>query len=331
MSRRALWVPLGCLLAAAVSAVTIAAIAVGSGITNPALGCAPSSGSGFAAASDVVSGQPLSPGQVANAWIIYSVGAGLGLPQRAEAAAIAAAMQDSGLENLPYGSSGSVGLFGQSPSPGAGTIAQIMNPVYAARAFYLGFSQAKDGSFPRAYARWRTPATRLAAIFSGGTGACAVSAGNAVPAGTSAKLPGHYRLPAGTPVSVDLAIRFALAQLGTAYQYGGSCTGAHSSDLALHCDCSSLVQQAYRAGGIPLPRTTYSQVNVGTPVYSVSSLRPGDLLFLAGADGSPSSPGHVGMYIGDGLVIQAPEPGQDVQLTPLSEWSPVIVAMRRIA
>jgi cell wall-associated NlpC family hydrolase len=346
MSRRALWFPVAGLLAAGLFAGAVAVVAVGTGTTNPALGCAPSSGAGFAAARQAGSGLPVDAGQLANAWIIYSVGVGLGLPQRAEVVAIATAMQESALENLPFGSSDSIGLFQQRPSQAWGTVAQIMNPVYAARVFYLRLEQVngwqslpvtvaaqdvqRSGS-PGAYARWQSTATRLAALFSGGTGACAIADANVVPRGASAKLPRHFSLPAGTPVAVVLAIRFALAQLGTAYDFGGTCTDAHSSDMALHCDCSSLVQQAYRAGGIPLPRTTYTQVNDGTPVYSVSALRPGDLLFLVGSDGSPSSPGHVGMYIGDGLVVQAPETGMDVQLTPLSEWASVIVAMRQIA
>jgi cell wall-associated NlpC family hydrolase len=346
VSRRALWFPLAGLLAVGLFAAAVAVVAVGSGITNPPLRCAPSAGVGFAAARQAVSGQPLDAGQVANAWIIYSVGADQGLPQRAEVVAIATAMQESALENLPFGSSDSVGLFQQRPSQGWGTAAQIMDPVYAARAFYQRLEQvsgwetlpvsvaAQDtqrSALPGAYARWQSPATRLVALFSGGTGACAVSDANVVPRGASASLPRHFSLPAGTPFAVVLAIRFAIAQLGTAYEFGGSCTGAHSSDMALHCDCSSLVQQAYQAGGIPLPRTTFAQVSVGTPVYSLGALRPGDLLFLMGADGSTSSPGHVGMYIGDDLVVQAPQTGQDVQLTPLSQWTSIIVAMRRVA
>jgi hypothetical protein len=61
------------------------------------------------------------------------------------------------------------------------------------------------------------------------------------------------------------------------------------------------------AVGVSLPRTTFQQVDVGTPVYSLNSLQPGDLLFTAGSDGTAEDPGHVGMYIGSGLVIQAPE------------------------
>ncbi len=346
MNRRAFYAPLGALLAASALAAAVAVVAAGTGITSPSLGCPPSAGVGFAVAKGVVAGRRLEAGQIANAWIIYSVGTGMGLPPRAEVVALATAMQESALENLPYGSSSSAGLFQQKPSPAWGTIAQIMNQVDASREFYQRLEQvanwqslpvtvaAQDvqrSATPGAYGRWQRPATELAAIFSGDTGACTVDRANAVPRDAGTSLPKDYNLPAGTPVAVVLAIRFALAQLGTAYSFGGSCTDAHSSDLALHCDCSSLVQQSYRAGGIPLPRTTFDQVNVGRPVYSTGSLLPGDLLFLVGADGSPSSPGHVGMYIGDGLVIQAPQTGQNVQLTPLSEWSSIIVAMRRVA
>jgi len=88
---------------------------------------------------------------------------------------------------------------------------------------------------------------------------------------------------------------------------------------------------AYQAAGISLPRTTFQQVNVGTPVYSGSQLKPGDLLFTPGSDGTATDPGHVGMYIGSGLVIQAPQTGENIEITPLSGWRKDIVAIRRIA
>jgi cell wall-associated NlpC family hydrolase len=72
-------------------------------------------------------------------------------------------------------------------------------------------------------------------------------------------------------------------------------------------DCSGLVMMAYEAAGISLTRTTFQQIYAGTPVYSFSDLMPGDLLFTPGSDGTAADPGHVGMYIGSGLVIQAPE------------------------
>ena len=71
-------------------------------------------------------------------------------------------------------------------------------------------------------------------------------------------------------------------------------------------------------------------MDVGKPVYSLGSLQAGDRCSWPG-HGTPQNPGHVGMYIGDGIIVQAPETGQNVQLSTLSSWKSVIVAMRRIA
>jgi cell wall-associated NlpC family hydrolase len=68
-------------------------------------------------------------------------------------------------------------------------------------------------------------------------------------------------------------------------------------------DCSGLVQAAYADIGVKLPQTTFEQIDVGGPVYSVAQLQPGDLLFIPGSDGTPQGPGHVGMYLGDTLLI----------------------------
>ena len=344
----ALRVPLIIGAAAVTITAAIAVIAAGAGLTSPAGSCAPVVNVGAAAGR----GLDLDAGQLANARIIYAVGVALGLPERGEIVALATAMQESGLRNLSYGTSDSLGLFQQRPSQGWGTPAQIMDPVVSARSFYVRLAQVagwqsmpvtvaaqsvQRSAFPDAYAQWQPIATRLTSSFAGGSGdtavACAKLDANVVPGngGGNATLPRDYALPSSTPVAVALAIRFALHQLGTAYQFGGSCTNPHSPNMALHCDCSSLVQQAYRAGGVALPRTTFQQVDEGTPVYSLGALRAGDLLFLAGSDGTPQNPGHVGMYIGDGLIVQAPETGQDVQISTLSSWKSLIVAMRHIA
>jgi cell wall-associated NlpC family hydrolase len=87
---------------------------------------------------------------------------------------------------------------------------------------------------------------------------------------------------------------------------------------------------AWAAAGVALPRTTYQQWRVGTPVGSVGQLVPGDLIFIPGSDASTAGPGHVGMYIGNGLLIDAPRTGTDVQVAPVSSWTSQIVAMRHI-
>jgi len=126
------------------------------------------------------------------------------------------------------------------------------------------------------------------------------------------------------------AVAAAESALGTPYQYGGSCTDPHGADPSGWCDCSSLVQMAWAAAGVSLPRTTYQQVYSGTAVASVSQLQPGDLIFIPGSDGTATSPGHVGMYVGDGLLINAPETGEVVQFATVASWQSQIVAMRHI-
>ncbi|HZR52252.1 MAG TPA: bifunctional lytic transglycosylase/C40 family peptidase [Streptosporangiaceae bacterium] len=126
------------------------------------------------------------------------------------------------------------------------------------------------------------------------------------------------------------AVAAAESALGTPYQWGGSCADPHSADPSGWCDCSSLVQMAWAAAGVALPRTTYQQVSVGAPIASVSQLRPGDLIFIPGTDGSASAPGHVGLYVGGGMLIHAPATGQVVQFASIASWVAQIVAMRHI-
>jgi len=139
-------------------------------------------------------------------------------------------------------------------------------------------------------------------------------------------VPAGYQIPATAPAAVQTAIRWAMGQLGTPYQWGGSCTDPHGSDPMGRCDCSSFVQQAYHAAGITLERTTYQQVFEGT-ASDLAHLQPGDLLFT---EGSATAPGHVGMYMGDGLVINAPHTGAVVDIDTLAFWAPQVLAVRQI-
>jgi cell wall-associated NlpC family hydrolase len=85
---------------------------------------------------------------------------------------------------------------------------------------------------------------------------------------------------------------------------------------------------AYQSAGITIPRTTYTQVYVGTPVYSDTRLKPGDLLFTPGSDGTAE---HPGMYLGSGLVIEAPHTGANIKIMSFQGyWQQNTVAIRRI-
>ena len=92
-------------------------------------------------------------------------------------------------------------------------------------------------------------------------------------------------LPAGTAGKI---LAYAEAQLGKSYQYGASGPDAF--------DCSGLAMKAYRAAGIVIPRTSQAQWAFGRQVPA-SQVQPGDLVFFAGADGTPAAPGHVGIVL----------------------------------
>jgi cell wall-associated NlpC family hydrolase len=87
---------------------------------------------------------------------------------------------------------------------------------------------------------------------------------------------------------------------------------------------------AYAAGGVSIPRTTYTEVAAGLAVYDPAQIAAGDLLFTMGSDPIGGLPGHVGMALGSGLVIDAPQTGRNVEIKTLASWLARIVAIRRI-
>jgi cell wall-associated NlpC family hydrolase len=115
------------------------------------------------------------------------------------------------------------------------------------------------------------------------------------------------------------AVKTAREYLGTPYVWGG--------ESAKGFDCSGLLQYIYAKQGISIPRTSQAQYQAGTPVAK-DNLLPGDAVFFTGSDGTHASPGHVGIYIGDGNVIQAPHTGTTVQITPLSMMGDYVGARR---
>lgn len=98
------------------------------------------------------------------------------------------------------------------------------------------------------------------------------------------------------------AVRAAMSRLGMPYVWGSAGPGSF--------DCSGLTMWAYSQVGIGLPHYTGAQFGAGRRV-PLSALEPGDLVFF-GAD-----LGHMGMYVGDGLMIAAPRTGDVVKIAPL--------------
>ncbi|MDN3026561.1 heavy metal transporter [Streptomyces sp. S.PB5] len=146
------------------------------------------------------------PEQAVNAAAITAVGTGRGLPERAVAIALATALQESGLRNITHGDRDSLGLFQQRPSQGWGTEKQIMDPTYAAGAFYehlvkidgytklpltVAAQRVQRSGYPEAYAKHEPDATVLAAALTGTSAATLTCEGR--PAATLAAGPEGVR------------------------------------------------------------------------------------------------------------------------------------------
>jgi cell wall-associated NlpC family hydrolase len=103
------------------------------------------------------------------------------------------------------------------------------------------------------------------------------------------------------------ALGFGLSQLGVPYVYGGESPAGY--------DCSGLVQAAYRAAGIALPRTAQEQYDAGPRLPAGVPLQPGDLVFFGQSSGDVE---HVGIVVRAGEMVDAPHTGTVVRTEPFS-------------
>ncbi|KRF07417.1 hypothetical protein ASG88_00770 [Nocardioides sp. Soil777] len=131
---------------------------------------------------------------------------------------------------------------------------------------------------------------------------------------TTSRSTSATRMPASVPASgrAAAAVSYAMAQVGDAYVYGAT------GDSAF--DCSGLTMRAWGAAGVGLPHSSSAQYGSGAHI-AASALQPGDLVFYY----SPIS--HVGMYIGNGMIVHAANPSTGVQVTGLYSM-PYVGAVR---
>lgn len=125
---------------------------------------------------------------------------------------------------------------------------------------------------------------------------------SAAPSSNAPKQANAPQAPAAVPAAsgrAGEAIAFAKAQLGKPYIYGGTGPAGY--------DCSGLTMKAWGAAGVSLPRTSQAQAGAGRRV-SLSELQPGDLVVY-------NSLSHIGLYVGNGVVIHAPHTGDVVRYT----------------
>jgi hypothetical protein len=150
---------------------------------------------------------------------------------------------------------------------------------------------------------YRTPAA------SGGWASAAAAAGLDGAGATSATG------SSGATASESAVVAEAQKYLGVPYLWGGT-------DPAKGLDCSGFTQLVFGNLGIDLPRTSSQQATAGTAVASLAEARPGDLVFF---DHSSSRAGidHVGIYIGNGKMVAAPQPGEAVKVQDVG--SPAVI------
>lgn len=283
----------------------------GTAAPNGCVGVTPA-GSGQVAA--------LQPDQLVNAQTIVAVGRQHDVPPYGWVIGVATALQESSLHNLTFGDRDSLGLFQQRAGWAPNT--ERLDPATAAAMFFTGGHGGQPGllqipnwqsmdlasaaqavqrsAFPSAYTRWAAQAEQIvssSAVLSAVCSAAFTSDGSA----------GANAVAAG------------MAYLGTPYSWGGGTvngpsTGFGSGAGVVGFDCSSLAQFVWAKSGVTLPRVTDAQAAATPHVPPGAQLIAGDLLFFH----SPGDPAgiyhHVGIYDGQGNMLQAPRPGKTVEV-----------------
>lgn len=352
---------------AAVVAVGFVSLTAMLGVATPSVAGKPSSARLPACVSSGPVGG-LTQVQARNARTVVAIAMERG-GERAAFISIMVALAESGLRVLAnpndpsgaaYANEGvgydhdSLGIFQQRPS--WGTAAQRMSatesthlfldallkvrgwegltPWYAAqlvqRSAFTGVPTSGNGGSTMAGENYWRQAERAAGIVAAikGSSVALDCGGDGAPvaelvAGGRLGLPEGYAVPAGTSVPAQMAVTFALAQLGKPYLWGGEGPDAY--------DCSGLMQTAWAHAGVPIGRVVGQQMFDGVPT-TLAALRPGDLVMIPGALGTMAHPGHVGMYIGYGLLVVAPKTGDVIRVRQLRPFvSNGLAGLRHIA
>ncbi|MGZ4610300.1 MAG: C40 family peptidase, partial [Actinomycetes bacterium] len=142
---------------------------------------------------------------------------------------------------------------------------------------------------------------------SGGGSSAGGSSGGSDGGGASASPAPSTGSSHGSSSGAQAAIAYARAQIGKPYEWAADGPGSF--------DCSGLTMRAWQQGGVPLPHYTVAQYQQSEKV-GLGEIRPGDLVFFASGS-SPSSIYHVGLYIGDGQMIEAPYTGENVRVSSI--------------
>jgi cell wall-associated NlpC family hydrolase len=340
----------------------------GSGLSEPSLsvsGTIPQSLTATTAGGQTIT---LNHTQLERAAAILATGNAENIDANGQVVALMAALTESSLRVLsnvtaypdsasyPHDGDGSdhdsLGLFQMRPQAGWGSVANLMDPIWSARAFYGGPDGPNHGSpaglldipnwqhlslgaaaqavevsaYPDRYANYQPVAQKIASTLTGvtltGGGQCPTADGGSNP---------PESLPPGFAGALITA---AEKEVGLPYVWGGGTytgpSGIGSDGRGPGFDCSGLVlYAAYQASGgkLRLPHYTGDQIHDGTPV-AWADKQPGDLIFYTypGA----SEPHHVVIYLGGNKIVHAPQTGENVRYGTLSEFNDEIATVRRL-
>lgn len=271
--------------------------------------------------------------QLTNAALIVAAGKEMGVPTRGQVIAVATAMQESQLHNLDHGDLDSIGLFQQRTS--WGSTAVRMDPKASARLFYTrllavpGWQQlpltvaaqrVQISGLPDAYAKWEDKANQVVGA------ALGITCTTPGPTAPGAPVPAN-------PLAQQVLAR-ALSQIGVPYTWGGGnasgptrgiSDGGGPADRAgdsnkVGFDCSGLMVYAFAGIGITVPHQTQAIWKAfGPAITDRNQIQPGDMIMLS-SNGQPGGIDHVGLYLGDGRVVHAPESGSTVRIVE-AVWS----------
>jgi hypothetical protein len=175
--------------------------------------------------------------------------------------------------------------------------------VPAGNAIVISAPHAELGTLMKRVAKLLPRSASVAALVAQApSSGVALASGAAGAAGVSAASG-----PGLSSVQLSVFLKAAVSRLGLPYVWGAAGPGSF--------DCSGLVQWSLGQAGVVMPRVAVDQARTG-PQVPVSLLQPGDLLFYHTDPTAPTYISHVAIYLGKGLMIQAPEPGMNVQIVP---------------
>jgi cell wall-associated NlpC family hydrolase len=211
-------------------------------------------------------------------------------------------------ERLPVVAFGTVGIGGIDAVVSDSTARSLGVP--AANAIVISASSASVASLTVLIKKVLPSGAAVEALVTQVSGASSAGMGPASAVASGAAM---------TAAQLTTALRAAGSRRGLPYVWGAA--------GPVSFDCSGLVQWSFAQAGISMPRVAVDQARTGAPV-PVSQLEPGDLLFYHTDPTDPGYISHVAIYLGNGWMIQAPQPGMDVEVVPATFGSQFAGAIR---